>query len=297
MDLLRIIHRSHAVPQPHHRSRKRAASRTRLCRFEQIEARELLSVSVPALNVGATYYQPHDGNDSIGSLLYISWNGGAASTQLTDLYIDTHKVTGGTPQFTVTNPADGDVFFHIAPSSVAGTMQGVPPHGGRVVGNRTAGHYGQQRLHPVAHPIRQPRLPVERPAGAGSQRGHHAILVRRRRNAGCGRRRFRRHVFRGGLRRAPVSDHYGRRLLPQRVRQSGHHLRTEPAGRQLRQFVGDFHHQHAAGRPARAGVHRRGSRVDGADAPAHHALRHRLRGHERRQHSREPAIRASPASP
>ncbi len=127
MDLLRIIHRSHAVPQPHHRSRKRAASRTRLCRFEQIEARELLSVSVPTLNVGATYYQPHDGNDSIGSLLYISWNGGAANTQLTDLYIDTHKVTGGTPQFTVTNPTDGDVFFHIAPSSVAGTMQGVPP--------------------------------------------------------------------------------------------------------------------------------------------------------------------------
>ncbi len=127
MGLLRIFHRSHGVPQPHHRGRKGAASRTRICRFEQIEARQLLSATVPALNVGATYYQPYDGNDSIGSLFYISWNGGAAGTQLTDLYIDTHKVTGGTPQFTVTDPADGDVFFHIAPSSVAGTMQGVPP--------------------------------------------------------------------------------------------------------------------------------------------------------------------------
>ncbi len=58
-----------------------------------MEPRQLLSVTAPALNVGATYYQPHDGNDSVGSLLYISWNGGAANTQLTDLYIDTHKVS------------------------------------------------------------------------------------------------------------------------------------------------------------------------------------------------------------
>ena len=79
------------------------------------------------LNVGAMYYQPHDGNDSVGSLLYISWNGGGQSTQMTDLYIDTHKVAGGNPQFTVTNPVVGDVFFHTAPSSMGGTMDGVPP--------------------------------------------------------------------------------------------------------------------------------------------------------------------------
>ena len=62
----------------------------------------------------------------MGSLLYISWNGGGQSSYLTDIYIDTHKATGGTPQFTVSNPVDGDVFFHTAPSSIGGTMGGVP---------------------------------------------------------------------------------------------------------------------------------------------------------------------------
>ena len=92
-----------------------------------MEPRQLLSVTAPAMNVGATYYQPHDGNDSVGSLLYISWNGGAANTSLTDLYIDTHKVSGTTPDFSVTAPVPGDVFFHTAPSSIGGTMGGVPP--------------------------------------------------------------------------------------------------------------------------------------------------------------------------
>ncbi len=112
------------------RSSKRTSSSDRWhkCRIEQMEQRQLLSVSAPVLNVGATYYQPHDGNDSVGSLLYISWNGGGQSTQMTDLYIDTHKVAAGVnPQFTVTNPVVGDVFFHTAPSSVGGTMSGVPP--------------------------------------------------------------------------------------------------------------------------------------------------------------------------
>ena len=107
--------------------RNSASGRGRKCRIEQMESRQLLSVSAPVLNVGATYYQPHDGNDSVGSLLYISWNGGGQSTQMTDLYIDTHKVAGGDPQFTVTNPVVGDVFFHTAPSSMGGTMDGVPP--------------------------------------------------------------------------------------------------------------------------------------------------------------------------
>ena len=51
--------------------------------------------------------------------------GGKSS--LTDIYIDTHKVSGNTPAFNVTSPVDGDVFFHTAPSSIGGTMGGVPP--------------------------------------------------------------------------------------------------------------------------------------------------------------------------
>ena len=69
--------RKHAVSRPHHKAPKGVHSRFRLCRVEQMESRQLLSATVPTLNVGATYYQPHDGNDSIGSLIYISWNGGA----------------------------------------------------------------------------------------------------------------------------------------------------------------------------------------------------------------------------
>ncbi len=125
MGLLHLWHARHSVPRPHDK-KSGAPSRLRICRFEQMESRQFLSVVAPALNVGATYYQPHDGNDSIGSLLYISWNGGAASTSMTDLYIDTHKLSGGDPQFTVTSPVDGDVFFHTAPSSIGGTMAGVP---------------------------------------------------------------------------------------------------------------------------------------------------------------------------
>ncbi len=127
MGLLRKSHAKHPLPRPHHKASHAAGSRSRLCRFEQMEPRQLLSATAPALNVGATYYQPHDGNDSVGSLLYISWNGGEQSTRLTDLYIDTHKVAAGDPQFTVTSPVPGDVFFHTAPSSVGGTMDGVPP--------------------------------------------------------------------------------------------------------------------------------------------------------------------------
>ena len=127
MSLFRKAHRKHVVPAPHRKKSRGADSRFRICRFEQMESRDLLSVVVPSLNVGATYYQPYDGTDSIGSLLYISWNGGAAGTHLTDLYIDTHKVAGATPDFSVTSPVPGDVFFHTAPSSIGGTMDGVPP--------------------------------------------------------------------------------------------------------------------------------------------------------------------------
>ena len=127
MGLFRKSHPKHVVSQPHGQASRSGRSRSRVCRIEQMERRELLSVTAPALNVGATYYQPHDGNDSIGSLLYISWNGGAANSSLTDIYIDTHKVSGNTPAFNVTSPVDGDVFFHTAPSSIGGTMGGVPP--------------------------------------------------------------------------------------------------------------------------------------------------------------------------
>ena len=76
--LLRKTHRKHSCSPAAPSS---VAARQRPARASAASSRwsrgSYLSATVPALNVGATYYQPHDGNDSVGSLLYISWNGGA----------------------------------------------------------------------------------------------------------------------------------------------------------------------------------------------------------------------------
>ena len=90
-----------------------------------MEPRELLSVTAPALNVGATYYEPHDGTDSAGNLFYFSWNGGAANTQLTSIVINTHKDLS-VPQDANYDPTEGDAFFHIASGGPTGTLAGVP---------------------------------------------------------------------------------------------------------------------------------------------------------------------------
>ena len=121
--LQRLLHGKHILGGPHRRAAK--AGRLRICRIEAIEPRQMLSAAAPTLNIGATYYQPHDGNETIGSLLYISWNGGAPGTSLDEILIDTHKVTGNTPQFTVTTPADGDVVFN-TDSGNSGTLGGIP---------------------------------------------------------------------------------------------------------------------------------------------------------------------------
>jgi len=118
--LFRKSHPKHVVSQPH-----RQASRSRTCRIEQMEPRELLSVTAPALNVGATYYEPHDGTDSAGNLLYFSWNGGAPNTQLTEIVINTHQNLS-IPQDANYDPTEGDPFFHTAPGGPSGTLAGVP---------------------------------------------------------------------------------------------------------------------------------------------------------------------------
>ncbi|MCE5266265.1 MAG: hypothetical protein LLG00_00060 [Planctomycetaceae bacterium] len=99
MGLLNIFHRSHAVPQPHHRKRQHAASRTRLCRFEPMESRQLLSVTVAPLHVATTYFEDSNNFDEpnvlkgtgtpCADLFQVSFTGGAAGTQLTKIRIDT----------------------------------------------------------------------------------------------------------------------------------------------------------------------------------------------------------------
>ncbi len=102
-----------------------STGRWRHCRFEQMESRQLLSVSITPINIGSAYYEPHSGTDTIGNLIYFSWNGGAPGTQLTDIIIDTHK-DASIPQDASKSPVDGDMFFHTAPGGPQGTLAGVP---------------------------------------------------------------------------------------------------------------------------------------------------------------------------
>ncbi len=76
---------------------------TRICRFEQMEPRRLLSADFPTIHVGAVYFEDYGGEDEIGDLIEITFNGGAPGTQLTELLIDTDKDGNG---LTI-----GDVFF------------------------------------------------------------------------------------------------------------------------------------------------------------------------------------------
>ena len=63
----------------------------RLCRFEEIEARRMMAAD---LHVGASYYDPASGLDTVPNVFQIEFKGGAADTQLTHLRIDGSKDGG-----------------------------------------------------------------------------------------------------------------------------------------------------------------------------------------------------------
>lgn len=81
-------------------------SMTRICRFEQIERREMLSAS--PIHVAVITTEPHDENDAIGNQFQVCFTGGASNTQLSQLTIDTDKAGDGL------TPAD--LFFDTASS-------------------------------------------------------------------------------------------------------------------------------------------------------------------------------------
>ncbi len=106
MGLLRKTHRRHGVPQPRRQQPRRAGSPWRVCRLEQMESRHLLSVSIAPIQIGAVYFEDSSTSDQVGDLLEISFNGGAAGTQLAELRIDTDKLGDGLGL--------GDTFFDTA---------------------------------------------------------------------------------------------------------------------------------------------------------------------------------------
>ncbi|MDR3110826.1 MAG: hypothetical protein LBU65_14250 [Planctomycetaceae bacterium] len=74
---------------------------TRVCQFEQLESRELLSINPlsppPEINVGIVFvenYNPSAGHSNDGDLFTVTWNGGADGTTLDRLEIDTSTAAG-----------------------------------------------------------------------------------------------------------------------------------------------------------------------------------------------------------
>ena len=61
MGLFRKAHRKHVVPAPHRKKSHGAGSRFRICRFEQMESRQLLSATIAPIHVATTYFE--DSND------------------------------------------------------------------------------------------------------------------------------------------------------------------------------------------------------------------------------------------
>jgi len=84
--------------------------RFRSCRFEQMEPRCLLAVSVVPLHVGLVYYEDASGVDEAGDLFEVTFDGGVAGTRLAELAIQTDKTGDG---LTI-----GDVFFDTDPGGL-----------------------------------------------------------------------------------------------------------------------------------------------------------------------------------
>lgn len=87
-----------------------AASRTRICRIDQLEKREFLAAAAP-LHVGAVYYEDNVQQDNGGDVFTVTFNGGAADTQLTRLTINLDKNGNGQID-------SGEAFCHTAPSAI-----------------------------------------------------------------------------------------------------------------------------------------------------------------------------------
>ncbi|MGL4594230.1 MAG: SdrD B-like domain-containing protein, partial [Thermoguttaceae bacterium] len=105
-------------------AKRRKSLQNRLCRFEEIEPRELLSVNPylpPAhINIGAVYhedYVPDHNEDRNGDSFIISWNGGADGTTLDKIVIDLS--TG--------SPTHDMMYFNVDSTSAQGANGGVFP--------------------------------------------------------------------------------------------------------------------------------------------------------------------------
>ena len=85
----RRLRGSYRLDDPHS-----TAARVRICRFEQIEQRHMMTASPAAVEVGITEVDPGVADKSQPNVFQVSFQGGAPGTELTQLVIDTSKNGG-----------------------------------------------------------------------------------------------------------------------------------------------------------------------------------------------------------
>ncbi len=112
--------------------------RFRLCRFEQMEPRQLLSAAPPQIHFGSVFFDSAPGANTTPHTIQVTFQGGVAGTQLTQLIIDGSKNQLGL--------AVGDVVWQGPGSPAQGSQSPltVVSHNGFNVVNQTAINGGTQ---------------------------------------------------------------------------------------------------------------------------------------------------------
>ena len=63
----------------------------RICRFEQMQPRQLMTAAPPQIHFGSVFFDPAPGTSTTPNTIQITFQGGTPSTQLTQLVIDGSK--------------------------------------------------------------------------------------------------------------------------------------------------------------------------------------------------------------
>jgi serine-aspartate repeat-containing protein C/D/E len=105
-------HSKHAVARPHHKMLRGIRSLMRICRFEQMESRQLLSVTPSPIHLGATYLEDANLDDTSS---YLKIDGAATTTKVADIIeISFSGGADGTTLDKITINTHGDTFFDTA---------------------------------------------------------------------------------------------------------------------------------------------------------------------------------------
>jgi serine-aspartate repeat-containing protein C/D/E len=78
------------LKSPRRRASRKPADRKRLCRFEPMEPRQLMTASpiAPQIHLGSVFFDPAPGKDTVPNTIQVTFQGGEPNTQMTQLVID-----------------------------------------------------------------------------------------------------------------------------------------------------------------------------------------------------------------